>query len=714
MPFDMMDSVPRHLRFLVIEDDDLNSLIMRTSIETGFRKLLVGAVATTTTHAKNGEEAMRLIGDGSSCAFDVVVCDQHMEASGGEMKGTDLVSALRALKFQSRAPVAVLASGNTSEAEIVTYRECGADIVWPKPYPSALQIARDIVAQLHKREQPNLPPATPAVETEQPKPARSLRSAYDMLQTIIPDVPSDEYDASRRKIVAKRDVGLVRAIACVEMVVRMITIARSNNAAYGRATGVAVARLGLAQWTPLLIITLDLCVLWWVWNPKRWRCLAQFGNAFVLVFFGLVIFESARGACDDPTETIPRCIAYRAHLIDPGSISIYYVFNVLIFLWGGLRFKSHMRTVAIQAVLIVAGAFQNGCHASSIADTVFMVAALFGIVLCVERKRRFHFLESVLREQACMQQQTLVTLLWCVPLTLVRWRLCWLRLCLTLPVLPSPCSREIKNPLNVVVFFMSELGECIGSDSATNQSIAIPAKRSRHFAHLFPDATNSVRLLVEIVENCRHLAKVDSGTYAPQEEEIELRQMAESCLGLYGREREAGLEFDLRCPAELTIVSDRLLWRHVLMNLIGNAVKFTMHGRSDGVRTLATVTVDAPRVTVRIERVDTSSVRVEVLDNGPGVDIGDQATIFGKFAQASRGFKAQGLGSGLGLHLSAKTIQMLRGELKLTSPLQPLGCGASFGESMLRRSRFAWPRRSQTTLADPSRCAPQNSGSRAN
>jgi signal transduction histidine kinase len=197
--------------------------------------------------------------------------------------------------------------------------------------------------------------------------------------------------------------------------------------------------------------------------------------------------------------------------------------------------------------------------------------------------------------------------------------------------------------------------------------------------YLFPEAINSTQLLVEIVNNCRHLAEVDSGTYTTREEEVDLRQLTESCLGLFGREREAGLMFDLHCPAGLTIVSDRLLWRHVLLNLVGNAVKFTMHGRSNGAQPLAMGLVDAPRVTILIERVGTRSVCLKVLDNGPGVDIGDQERIFSKFAQASRGFKAQGLGSGLGLHLSAKTIQTLRGELKLTSPLQPTGCGSSFG-----------------------------------
>ena len=271
-------------------------------------------------------------------------------------------------------------------------------------------------------------------------------------------------------------------------------------------------------------------------------------------------------------------------------------------------------------------------------------------------------------------------------------------------------SREIKNPLNVVVFFLSELGACTGKDYGAKRTSATPADHSRQFAHPFPDAINSVRLLAETVENCRHLAKVDSGTYAPQEEELDLRQMAESCLGVFGREREAGLVFDLHCPAELAIVSDRLLWRHVLMNLIGNAVKFTLHGGSNSMPPLATGAADAPRVTVRIERAaHSSAVRVEVLDNGPGVDIGDQAKIFGRFAQASRGFNAQGLGSGLGLHLSAKTIQMLRGELKLTSPLQPLGRGASFGGSSGDSARLLCaPRRPDmrepSYFADPPLC----------
>lgn len=411
-PFDteLLDSVPRHLRFLLVEDDDMNCLIMRTSIEAGFSQLSGGTVTTITTHAKNGEEAMRLIIDGPACAFDVVVCDQHMESSGGEMKGTDFVSALRALEVQSRAPLVVLASGDTSEADVVAYHACGADIVWPKPYPSAPQIARDIVAQMHKRSLPApLPLAAPAFETDQPKPVRSLRSAFNALWTIIPDIPGKDYDTSRRRTVAKRDVVLVRAICIVDAFVRSLIVVSSGSA-------------HRAKWAPAVLqLLLPFVFLAYAWNPKRWLSIAYMGNTFLIFYFSMVLSESARGACDDPAEQAVRCLAFRKHLIYPGGISLYYVGNVLIYLWGGLKFRTHMGAALVEACLIVAGAFVNGASFSSVADNIWIVFSFFGIVLCVERKRRFHYLESVERANACRQQQKLVTLLWCALLLNARF-----------------------------------------------------------------------------------------------------------------------------------------------------------------------------------------------------------------------------------------------------------------------------------------------------
>ena len=83
------------------------------------------------------------------------------------------------------------------------------------------------------------------------------------------------------------------------------------------------------------------------------------------------------------------------------------------------------------------------------------------------------------------------------------------------------------------------------------------------------------------------------------------------------------------------------------MNLIGNAVKFTMAERPQPTTTAL--------IEVLVEReAGRNGVNVVVKDTGPCIDVSDQQLIMGKVPQFSRGFQTQGLGSGLGLHLSAQ------------------------------------------------------------
>jgi signal transduction histidine kinase/DNA-binding response OmpR family regulator len=411
-----MDSAAcRELRFLLVEDDDMNCLIMRKSIEAGFHKLSGGTVTTAITHARNGEEAMRLVGNGPTCAFDVVICDQHMETSGGVMKGTEFVQALRALMFP-HTPVVVLASGNTEEADVTAYRACGADTVWSKPYPSALQLTSDVVALLQERSisAPLLPPAThpAAAETttsgKGPSSARDaelpprqsqgnwLNRFCDALVQILPDVPCKDYIASRRKTAAKRDVWLVRALAIVDTTVRVIT---NEN---GPVT------------IPVCYSAMPFIFLVVMWNPKRWQFGAVMGTMILTADYVYDLIDVASGRCNDPADMGTSCLSFRTHLIDIGHVSMFWVTNVFISFCGGLDFSTHMRAVAVQIVLVVARSIQNGANASNITDTAWMAMVYFGFAFCVERKRRFRYLEGVLNEQLAAQQKTLVTLLWYV------------------------------------------------------------------------------------------------------------------------------------------------------------------------------------------------------------------------------------------------------------------------------------------------------------
>ena len=134
--------IPAELRVLIVEDDELNCLIMKTSLRAGFGA--AGGTNVDVTIAHTAEDALKVIGDAAGIAFDVVVSDQHMEAVGGVLKGSELIERLVARDFD-RCPILAIASANTDEHETAAYFASGADIVWPKPYPRHALLVNDIL-----------------------------------------------------------------------------------------------------------------------------------------------------------------------------------------------------------------------------------------------------------------------------------------------------------------------------------------------------------------------------------------------------------------------------------------------------------------------------------------------------------------------------------------------------------------------------------------
>jgi CheY-like chemotaxis protein len=82
---------------------------------------------------------------------DVVLLDEHMQSSGGVLKGSEAIAHFRRLAQEHGfpQPVLVINSGNCSAVDHEHYREMGADAVWPKPYPSCEQIVRDVSVWIH-------------------------------------------------------------------------------------------------------------------------------------------------------------------------------------------------------------------------------------------------------------------------------------------------------------------------------------------------------------------------------------------------------------------------------------------------------------------------------------------------------------------------------------------------------------------------------------
>jgi signal transduction histidine kinase len=127
---------------------------------------------------------------------------------------------------------------------------------------------------------------------------------------------------------------------------------------------------------------------------------------------------------------------------------------------------------------------------------------------------------------------------------------------------------------------------------------------------------------------------------------------------LFGERR---IEVDVRVPASVPAVSadvDRIV--QVMLNLLSNAAKFCDPG--------------AGRIQIAL-LAQPGAVRVDVRDNGPGIEPADQQVIFDKFRQAGDTLTNKPHGSGLGLHISRQIVEHFGGKMWVES--SP-GSGACF------------------------------------
>jgi CheY-like chemotaxis protein len=180
---------------------------------------------------------------------------------------------------------------------------------------------------------------------------------------------------------------------------------------------------------------------------------------------------------------------------------------------------------------------------------------------------------------------------------------------------------------------------------------------------------NSGEALLVIINDILDYSKIDAGKLVLHAEVFDLQQMVQEIFqlmrpGLEGKALELELDYDRRLPTR--VVGDRGRVRQVLTNLIGNAVKFTQAGR------VIVRVAGAPHADAR----DEVPIHVEVEDTGIGIPPEMQAHVFGEFNQVEAEANRRFDGTGLGLAITRRLIEMMGGEIWLTS--QP-GVGSCFG-----------------------------------
>jgi GAF domain-containing protein len=209
-------------------------------------------------------------------------------------------------------------------------------------------------------------------------------------------------------------------------------------------------------------------------------------------------------------------------------------------------------------------------------------------------------------------------------------------------------SHELRTPLNAIIGF---------SEVLLDPSLKVTDEERSQF---LTDVLSSGKHLLGLINEILDLAKIEAGKLELQIERALLQDVVEAVSNTM-RSLAVKKSIDLRMESEESLAPfpmDGARVKQVLLNLVGNAIKFTPEGG---------------RVWVQAGS-DDGGVRIEVGDTGPGIPLEDQERIFLEFQQAgSDTGKPQG--TGLGLALAKKFVEMHGGQIWVESEV---GKGSRF------------------------------------
>ena len=202
-------------------------------------------------------------------------------------------------------------------------------------------------------------------------------------------------------------------------------------------------------------------------------------------------------------------------------------------------------------------------------------------------------------------------------------------------------SHELRTPLNAIIGFSEVLLDRLFGD--------LNAKQEEYLQ----DVIDSGRHLLSLINDILDLSKVEAGRMELEVERFALPEILENGLTMV-RERAGrhGLTLSLDIDPALDVIeADERKVKQVVFNLLSNAVKFTPDGGQVGIRA----------------GMDDTGVWIMVWDTGIGIAPEHQGRIFEEFQQVPGGYTAQREGTGLGLALAKKFVELHGGQLWVES-----------------------------------------------
>lgn len=292
-------------------------------------------------------------------------------------------------------------------------------------------------------------------------------------------------------------------------------------------------------------------------------------------------------------------------------------------------FRNLNRAAALAALLLCLLALLaifSSEHSTSIGVALGLLFALLALLLLLALSllNKMHQAVTLERDQAEQSRQTLIT---------------YVRV----------LSHEVRNPISAVLANLGELRKHLSSPS-----------QLRELALLEQAAQGAS----DVVENIVTINQPDGLQSAPEQRLTRLADTIETCFRIVRFSNINGVEltYDIEPDVPERVRCDALRLSQILLNLLGNAIKFTLQGSVN--LHVETVTVDADEI-----------VRFTVRDEGPGIPVAERDAVFEAYQLGSSAVVDGSQQSGLGLALVKKLVGEMGGTIEIESRV---GVGSAF------------------------------------
>lgn len=199
-------------------------------------------------------------------------------------------------------------------------------------------------------------------------------------------------------------------------------------------------------------------------------------------------------------------------------------------------------------------------------------------------------------------------------------------------------SHELRTPLNSILGFSDVMLEALDGPLTTNMEmdLRLIQKNGQHLLHLINDVLD--------------MAKIEAGRMNLDPEKVRIHEILDevtSITSTLASEKHLALFIDPDSDQTVEIIADRTRMRQVMINLVNNAIKFTEKGQ----------------ISIRVAKYNHENILITVKDTGIGIPPDKLEAIFQEFTQVDTSSTRKAGGTGLGLPISRRLVEMHGGRL---------------------------------------------------